>query len=618
MRGQYARGLVDGEACRATARSRASRPTPTTETYVALRLRIDNWRWAGTPFYLRTGKRLPKRVTEVAIQFKRVPHAAVPYAAAEQLEPNVLVLRIQPDEGISLRFGAKVPRRGSRSAPSTWTSATAPPSRRRRRRRTRRCCSTRCAATRTLFTRQDEVEESWRIVAAAARRVEAPGAARRTRTRPAPGAPRRPTSCWRATAGAGGGRDRRQPRVDRARAGAACAREEAGEQAGVRTHIVDLVAYADDPVLADEIAAAIAGLRHSRPSRALIACGARERSTRCDAEATVFCSPMQDGGKAHRLLRARAARRAAATATASPAWPRACCCPTCRCSCMWVAPPDFERPVFRALRTLATRLVTDSTPVPARRSTALRRADRAGPRGGDRPGVDEDHGLARGGGARSSTTPATRDALPSSSASRSHYVGGSDAQARLLGGWLVASTGRDAVVKTHRPVERADMRAGSLDARRARLRRPALHRRPAAGGHGGHRRARPGDAPRGAAGAADAGPGRRGAGVSHQRPRFSCRFGRHRGAGRLSSDHARDVAFRGVPRARAGDPGGCRPVHGVGAADRRSGRRQHAEGALRPARVRRLPRPDGLARARDLLRRRARACRRTIPTRTTG
>ena len=85
-------------------------PNSVTETFVAARVSLDNWRWADTPFYLRTGKRLPKRVTEVAIQFKRVPHLPFSYAAAEQLEPNVLVLRIQPDEGISLRFGAKVPR----------------------------------------------------------------------------------------------------------------------------------------------------------------------------------------------------------------------------------------------------------------------------------------------------------------------------------------------------------------------------------------------------------------------------------------------------------------------------------------------------------------------------
>ena len=84
-------------------------PNSLTETYVAARLAVDNWRWAEVPFYVRTGKRLAKRVSEVAIQFKRVPHLPFSYAAAEQLEPNVLVLRIQPNEGIALRFGAKVP-----------------------------------------------------------------------------------------------------------------------------------------------------------------------------------------------------------------------------------------------------------------------------------------------------------------------------------------------------------------------------------------------------------------------------------------------------------------------------------------------------------------------------
>jgi glucose-6-phosphate 1-dehydrogenase len=92
-------------------------PDSDVETYIAARLHIDNWRWADTPVLPATGKRLPKRVTEVAIQFKRVPHLPFSYAAAEQLEPNVLVLRIQPNEGISLRFGAKVPSERSRSAP---------------------------------------------------------------------------------------------------------------------------------------------------------------------------------------------------------------------------------------------------------------------------------------------------------------------------------------------------------------------------------------------------------------------------------------------------------------------------------------------------------------------
>jgi glucose-6-phosphate 1-dehydrogenase len=109
VRGQYTVGFADGRRVAAYVEEDGVAPDSETETFVAARLSIDNWRWADTPFYLRAGKRLPKRVTEVAIQFKRVPHLPFSYAAAEQLEPNVLVLRIQPDEGISLRFGAKVP-----------------------------------------------------------------------------------------------------------------------------------------------------------------------------------------------------------------------------------------------------------------------------------------------------------------------------------------------------------------------------------------------------------------------------------------------------------------------------------------------------------------------------
>jgi len=80
-----------------------------TETYVAMRLAIDNWRWADVPFYLRTGKSLARRTTEIAIQFKRVPFALFRDTPVDTLAPNVLVLQIQPDEGISLQFGAKKP-----------------------------------------------------------------------------------------------------------------------------------------------------------------------------------------------------------------------------------------------------------------------------------------------------------------------------------------------------------------------------------------------------------------------------------------------------------------------------------------------------------------------------
>jgi glucose-6-phosphate 1-dehydrogenase len=84
-------------------------PTSSTETFVALRLHIDNWRWAGVPFYLRTGKRLPKRASEIAIQLKPVPQILFNRDPAAPLLPNVISIRIQPDEGMSLRFASKLP-----------------------------------------------------------------------------------------------------------------------------------------------------------------------------------------------------------------------------------------------------------------------------------------------------------------------------------------------------------------------------------------------------------------------------------------------------------------------------------------------------------------------------
>jgi glucose-6-phosphate 1-dehydrogenase len=110
VRGQYARGWVWGEEVPGYREEKNVDPDSTTETFVALKMFIDNWRWAGVPFYARTGKRLPKRVTEIAIQFKPTPHT--PFAGAEVLEPNVLVVRVQPEEGISMKIGAKVPGSG--------------------------------------------------------------------------------------------------------------------------------------------------------------------------------------------------------------------------------------------------------------------------------------------------------------------------------------------------------------------------------------------------------------------------------------------------------------------------------------------------------------------------
>ena len=110
VRGQYGDGAMpDGERVGAYRSAEKVPPDSSTETYVALKLMIDNWRWAGVPFYLRTGKSMPKRVTEIAIQFKSVPLVLFEKTPVDELKPNVLVLRIQPDEGIALSFSAKVP-----------------------------------------------------------------------------------------------------------------------------------------------------------------------------------------------------------------------------------------------------------------------------------------------------------------------------------------------------------------------------------------------------------------------------------------------------------------------------------------------------------------------------
>jgi len=109
VRGQYTAGVVRGQPMKAYREEEGVAPDSMTETYVALRLGIDNWRWGGVPFYMRTGKALTRRTTEIAIQFKRVPFALFRDTPVEALTPNVLALQIQPDEGISLQFGAKRP-----------------------------------------------------------------------------------------------------------------------------------------------------------------------------------------------------------------------------------------------------------------------------------------------------------------------------------------------------------------------------------------------------------------------------------------------------------------------------------------------------------------------------
>ena len=111
VRGQYGPGTVDGKQVKGYRQEDRVDPNSGTETYAALKIGIENWRWAGVPFYLRAGKRLAKRATEITIQFKQPPQLLFKgqSGSCKELQPNLITMRIQPDEGISLRFGAKVP-----------------------------------------------------------------------------------------------------------------------------------------------------------------------------------------------------------------------------------------------------------------------------------------------------------------------------------------------------------------------------------------------------------------------------------------------------------------------------------------------------------------------------
>ncbi|HET7420096.1 MAG TPA: glucose-6-phosphate dehydrogenase [Candidatus Dormibacteraeota bacterium] len=164
VRGQYTTGWVLGEKVEAYREEKNVASDSQTETYAALRLFIDNWRWAGVPFYIRAGKRLPKRVTEIRIQFKRPPHLTFGREAMKEVDPNAITLRIQPEEGISLKFGAKVPSAGLRIRSVTMdfqylTSflVEAPEA-------YERLLLDCMIGDPTLFTRSDEVEVAWSLI----------------------------------------------------------------------------------------------------------------------------------------------------------------------------------------------------------------------------------------------------------------------------------------------------------------------------------------------------------------------------------------------------------------------------------------------------------------------
>lgn len=164
VRGQYGDGWIQGDEVQSYREEDDVDPESTTETFAALKMYIDNWRWQGVPFYLRTGKRLPRHLSEVSIQFRAVPHQTFPSTALNDWEPNRLIIRIQPEEGISLQFQAKHPgpvvTLNAVSMEFTYREAfkTAPPE------PYETLLLDVMLGDATLFMRADQIETAWKIL----------------------------------------------------------------------------------------------------------------------------------------------------------------------------------------------------------------------------------------------------------------------------------------------------------------------------------------------------------------------------------------------------------------------------------------------------------------------
>jgi glucose-6-phosphate 1-dehydrogenase len=163
VRAQYSAGMSGGEDVGGYLEEQDVPADSTTETYAALRLEVDNWRWAGVPIYLRTGKRLARKITEIAVTLKPVPHLAFKQEGSVGVQPNQLILTMQPNEGVSISFGAKIPGTRMRIRPvnmeflyGTAFLSESPEA-------YERLIMDAMRGDATLFTRDDEVEAQWRI-----------------------------------------------------------------------------------------------------------------------------------------------------------------------------------------------------------------------------------------------------------------------------------------------------------------------------------------------------------------------------------------------------------------------------------------------------------------------
>ena len=228
-----------------------------------------------------------------------------------------------------------------------------------------------------------------------------------------------------------------------------------GDRAGTRTHIVDLIAYADDPTIAAEVADVVATMRHHRPSRALIASGGPGPDV--TAEPAVFCAPMQEGGSIVCCEIVRLVGPPAGDALSSMV--ASLLLPDLPVFLLWLSPPPLDRPMFHNLAALANRLVTDSTRFPST-------LDLLGDVRGQEHLVVTDLAWTKITGWREVVAAIFDDVEHAAIlATLEHvavsHVRGSDAQARLLVGWLAAGSGRQPTAQLD-AVDVADMRAGSL------------------------------------------------------------------------------------------------------------------------------------------------------------
>ena len=164
VRAQYDQGIVGGQQVPAYHDEPAVPKDSKTETFAALRLEVDNWRWAGVPIYLRTGKRLARKITEIAVTLKPVPHLAFEQQGSVGVQPNQLIMTMQPNEGVSISIGAKIPGTRMRIRPvnmeflyGTAFLSQSPEA-------YERLILDAMRGEATLFTRVDEVEAQWRII----------------------------------------------------------------------------------------------------------------------------------------------------------------------------------------------------------------------------------------------------------------------------------------------------------------------------------------------------------------------------------------------------------------------------------------------------------------------